>query len=239
MISTLQKLAGMHSNLTHVYTSDVNFNANLPINVEVIKQIDAMRYRLRVGRKELTTKSHKGLREGETYWGDFSQAKGGVLTLSRLYQQPLLFQNPAYFLDIALHEILTPPTFSISTFKALLIETLSREILSKEAFSALSYMLLALSKEVVHLPLLDGGKRTLFQFKRFEQGYRFYVAFENLGPIEGTITPSGICLSALYEKSLYFLDKVFAKLDKMQSVTLRRDIAPLFDATQLSLDLKG
>jgi len=239
MISTLQKLVGMHSHLTHAHQTDGNFNANLPINVEVVKQIDATRYRLKVGRKELTTKSTKGLREGENYWGDFSQAKGGILTLSHLYKQPLLFQQRAYFLDIALKEILIPSMFSINAFKALLIQTLSSDTLSKEAFSALSYMLLAVSKEVVHLPLLDSGKRTLLQFKADESGYSFYAAFENLGPIEGTITPSGIAIRALYEKSLYFLDKVFSNLDKIESVTLQRDIMPLFDATELSLDLKG
>ncbi len=239
MIQTLQKLAGIHTHLTQTHTNDVNFNANLPINVEVIKQLDAMRYRLKVGRKELSTKSHKALREGENYWGDFSQGKGGILTLSHLYKQPLLFQKHPYFLEIPLHEVLNPKTFSMQAFKTLLIHTLSSEALSKEAFNALSYMLLALNKEVIHLPLRDSGKRTLLQFKAQENGYRFYAAFENLGPIEGTITPSGIVLSALYEKSLYFLDKVFSKFDKIESITLRRDIAPLFDATELSLDLKG
>ncbi len=71
MISTLQRLAGIHQDVVQGSSSSINFNANLPINVEVLKQLDSSRYRLKLGRKELTTKSHKPLREGEMYWGNF------------------------------------------------------------------------------------------------------------------------------------------------------------------------
>ena len=239
MISTLQKLAGIGTNPLPSPHPAINFNSNLPINVEVLKKLDTLRYRLKIGRKELTTKSQKPLHEGEHYWGNFSGGEGGILTLSNLTRQPLLFQHLSYFLEIPLHDILQPATFSMVSFKSLLVQMLSSESLCKDAFNALSFMLLALNHDVVHLPLHQESKRTLLQFKAYEEGYRFYAAFENLGPIEGTITHNGISIAAQYDKSLYFLDKVVSKLDKIKSLTLQHTIQPLFDAKELSLDLKG
>lgn len=238
MISTLQRLAGIRQDVVQASSSSINFNANLPINVEVLKQLDASRYRLKLGRKELTTKSHKPLREGEMYWGNFSQANGGILTLSQLYRQPTLFQNSAYFLDASLEAMIEIEQFSFASFKEALLEELLKENIDKTLFKTLSYMLLALNKGVVHLPFLHENKRSLIQFSLSSEGYNFYIASENLGPLEGKVRHEELHLSAMYEKSLYFLEKELPKLDMIATLSLRKEVHSLFDTHELSLDLK-
>lgn len=239
MISTLQKLVGMRTNIGQTQALAVNFNANLPVNVEVLKQIDASRYRLRVGRKELTTKSQKPLCEKETYWGNFSQAEGGILTLSHLWKQPRLFQNRAYFIDAPLEGLIDDAHFSLSALKKALLDELLAESIDKTLFTTFSYMLLALNKEVIHLPLLDEGRRTLFQCKPEENRLLVYIAFENLGPLQGIIVENRLHLEVMYEKSLYFLEKELLKLDMIATLCLTKEIYPLFDTNELSFDMKG
>lgn len=239
MISTLQKLVGIQANATNAHALAVNFNANLPVNVEVLKQMDASRYRLRVGRKELTTKSQKPLCEKETYWGNFSQVQGGILTLSHLWKQPRVFQEKAYFIDAPLEGLIDDAHFSLPVLKQALLDELLAQNIDKTLFTTFSYMLLALSKEVIHLPLLDEGRRTLFQCKPEANDLSFYIAFENLGPIQGIITENHLHLEVMYEKSLYFLEKELPKLDMIATLCLTKEIYPLFDTNELSFDIKG
>jgi len=242
MISTLQRLAGIGTNIVDHSASAINFNANLPITIEVLKQLGHDRFKLKLGRKELTTKSQKNLKEGKKYWGNFFQGKGGILTISNLYPQPSLFQSDDNFLPLSLDTLLTPH-FSMENWKAFLIHHLSDENTHKELFSALSIMLLALSKGIVHLPLFIKEKKMLLQFAGAEKNITFYVAFENLGPIQGRLSLSNhdvkAYLEVAYEKTLYFLQKEMHKLGIITELSLCNEIQPLFDSNDLLLDLKG
>lgn len=244
MISTLQKLAGIGSTITDSRASTINFNANLPITIEVLKQLDRDRFKLKLGRKELTTKSQKNLKEGKRYWGNFFEGKGGILTISNLTLQPYIFQSDAHFLDISL-EPMMKNSFSFEEWKAFLIQNLLDEHTSKETFATLSHMLVALSKHTIHLPLLREGKKYLLQFKNSSNPdqLRFYAGFENLGPIQGTITQhNGLLemeIEVLYDKSLFFLQKESHKFDMITHISIAKDILPLYDLNDLLLDLKG
>jgi len=239
MISTLKRLAGIDSNIVDHSNTSINFNANLPINVTVLKQLDSARYRLKIGRKELTTKSQKPLREGEIYWGDFSQGQGGILTLSQLWKQPRLFQTKEHFLETGLEEIIREDAFSLLLFKEVLLGALLSKECSKLLFTTFSYMLLALTKGVVHLPFYNDNKRYLLQFIPQVDTCLFYCAFENLGPMHGKISHDCLEIVCMYEKSLFFLEKELSKLGMIATLGLQKEIFPLFDADELSLDLKG
>jgi len=240
MISTLQKLAGIGSDIGHTSSSNINFNANLPVSIEVLKQIDATRYRLKLGRKELTTKSSKNLKEGQKYWANFSEGRGGILTISNLWKQPQLFEDEAYFLPISLEEFFESKSFNYNDFKAFLLKQLSDEVLSKELFKTYSYMLLALSKATIHIPLLFKGKKVMVQFqKQADESLLFYIAYEHLGPLLGSISPTGFEIATMYDKSLHYLQKESPKLGMITHFTLKKELKPLFDISDLVLDLKG
>ncbi len=239
MISSLQKLVGIGSDIGRTSSSSVPFNAALPISVEVLRRIDVMRYRLKVGRKELTTKSHKTLKEGQTYWGNFFEGKGGVLTLSHLYPQPRLFQDEAYFLPLCLEGLFEGKNFSYTEFKTFLIEQLSDETLPKSSFQTYTSMLLALNKHVLHLPLLDKGKRVLLQIQMTPSCLHFYIAFEHLGPLTGVIEADKLSMACMYENTFLTLKKEDTKVGIPMNLTLQTEITPLFDSNDLVLDLKG
>ena len=240
MISTLQKLAGLGSDIGHTSSSSINFNANLPVSLEVMKQIDATRYRLKLGRKELTTKSSKNLKEGQKYWANFSEKEGGILTISSLCKQPQLFENEEYFLSLHYEHFFDSKEFNYSEFKAFLITQLSDDSISKSLFKTFSYMLLALTKATIHLPLLYNGKKVMFQFqKQTNESLLFYCAFEHLGPISGILNQREVHIATMYDKSLHYLQKESPKLGMITHITLQSEITPLFDMSDMVLDLKG
>lgn len=244
MISTLQKLAGIGANISDKSTPSINFNGNLPITIEVLKQIDRDHFKLKLGRKELNTKSQKNLKEGKRYWGNFFEGKGGVLTISNLYLQPHIFQSDAHFLDINL-EPMMKNAFTFEEWRVFLLKNLLDDGTSKESFATLSHMLVALSKQTIHLPLLREGKKYLLQFQKTsqEEQLKFYAGFENLGPIRGILTQHHgqmeMEIDVMYEKSLFFLQKELDKLGMITHISLVRDILPLYDLNDLLLDLKG
>ncbi len=240
MISSLQKLVGIGSDIGHTSSSSIPFNAALPISIEVLKKIDTMRYRLRVGRKELSTKSHKTLDEGQIYWGNFFEGKGGVLTLSHLYKQPRLFQDDTYFLPITLEDFFENEPIQYETFKHFLLQILSDKTISKSLFQTYTTMLLALSKGIVHVPLLHEGKKVLVQLYHEASSIHFYLAFEHLGPLRGQLMANHITLTCLYESTFILLEKA---LRQHKSVTLalglEKEIEPFFEGSDLVLDIKG
>ena len=239
MISTLQKLAGFGNEIAHSSSSSVNFNANLPVEIEVLSQLNAFHYRLKIGRKELSTKSKKELSVHKKYWANFDENKGGILTISQMHPQPELFED-AFFTPFELASWINRTTFDYTAFRTFLIETLTQEQCGKELFQSFSYMLHAFSKKIIHLPLILHGKKVLLQFFHNDPNtLSFYLAFENLGPMRGFLTQNELLLELCYEKSLYFLQKEQAKLDMITRFSLQKEIKPLFDRNDVVLDIKG
>ena len=241
MISTLGKLAGIGSEIAApTQSSSLSFNANLPVSLEVVRQIDAMRYCLKLGRKELTTRSSRPLKEGQKYWANFSEGKGGVLNISQLYRQPELFEQTAYFLPFSHEEIFNASLFGYTAFRSFLLEQLSDNALSKELFKTYSYMLLSLSKAVIHIPFFHQQKRVLVQFQKHTKGtIRFYIAHEHLGPLSGEMSNSELLLHVCYEKSFYYLNKESSKFGMITDLRIQKEIEPLFDLKNMALDIKG
>jgi len=240
MISTLQKLSGIAQDIGHTSSSSINFNANLPVSIEVLRKVDPFRYSLKIGRKELTTKSHKELHEGQKYWANFSETKGGILTISNLWKQPDLFESDVFFLPNTFEELTSKNGFSYDAFKTFLVNHLADPATSQELFITYSYMLLALSKMIIHLPFLNNGKKLLIQFQHeMDEKLLFYIALEHLGPLRGLIHNNELFLEIMYEKSLMYLQKEQAKLGMITHLSLQKEISPLFDRSNVMLDIKG
>ena len=130
-------------------------------------------------------------------------------------------------------------TFSPRIFKEALLEAMLNKACEKTLFTTFSYMLLALSKGIVHLPLCYETRRYLLQWTLENETCSFYAAFENLGPIRGQIQQDSLVIESIYEKSLFFLEKELPKLDMIATLSLQKEIYPLFDTDKLSLNLKG
>ncbi len=240
MISTLQRFAGIGEELFATKHSNANFNANLPVCVEVIKELGANRFRLKIGKKELTTKSFKSLKVKQRYWANFSQSKEGILSISNLFAQPELFCNDSLFLPFNFEEFNLKKELNFDEFRTFLLTKLHNNLNNADEFKTYSYMLLALSKGIIHLPLQFENKKALLQFRMKEdKKLVFYLALDHLGPLSGILSEKECFLEAMYQKTIWYLEKERTKFDMLSEIRLTREIKPLFDLSNLLVDLKG
>jgi len=101
-------------------------------------------------------------------------------------------------------------------------------------------MLLALSKGIIHLPFIHEGKKVMMQFqKQADASLLFYIAYEHLGPFYGNLGENELRMVAMYEKSLYYLQKESPKLGMITHFSMQKEIKPLFDLSDVALDVKG
>lgn len=239
MISTLSKFTKINDNANKMPT---RFNSSLPINIEVLNSMSMNRYKLLIGRKEHTTKSQKNLKVGSKYWGSFGETKDNVIAISNLYLKPSFLQDEENFLNIECTEFLKQfeeQEKPLETFKIWILNNLADIDINKKRFQIHTNMLLALKKNIIHLPLVHNGKITLLQFSYNHSDPDFYCTFENLGPIKGRIYKNILDLEVLFEKTYYFLTKEIEKFDIVANISINKQINPLYETDELILDLKG
>lgn len=244
MINTLSKLSSINAPTSKA--NPLRFNGSLPITIEVLQVFSMDRYKLLLGTREFTTKSHKKLEQGKKYWGSFGENKDGIITISNLLEKPSFLQNNASFLELESFNILKElenTTSLLNDFHESILENLAKDETQKDTFKTLSRMLLALKDGVVHLPVKHNGKPHLLQFKYEQDSLLFYIGFENLGPIKGRILKDNgnisLNIEVLFEKSIYFLKKELKKLEIDTYISLNKNINPLYIEDKLILNLQG
>ncbi|MBE0491054.1 MAG: hypothetical protein IBX44_02260 [Sulfurospirillum sp.] len=243
MISTLSKINKTLS--ASDKSSNIQFNAALPISITVLERLEMDRYTLLLGNRKFKTKSQKKLRSGAKYWGNFGESKDGIITISGLLEKPSLFQDGVHFLPFEYQEFmqkLIKQTDAMRVFKEWLIDNLADKNTDRANFMILSDMLLALQKNIFHLPLMGDSKPFLIQFQAYTNELEFYLAHENLGPLKGfliqTKETSSLRLEVFFEKTLYFLQQEFDKINLQADLQIKKNISPLYDKNMLTLDLQ-
>ena len=244
MIHSLSKLSSIAAKAKQ---PNIRFNGSLPISIEVLEELPLNRYKLLLGNREFTTKSQKRLKKGSYYWGNFGEGKGGIITLSNLIEKPSFLKNEASFLDIDLESFLEEvfdKTHPIRFFKNWILNALALDNIDKEAFKSLSNMLLALNHHIIHLPFKSSNKPILVQFQsNFNKELKFYLAYDNLGPIKGIFKELQgkffLALEVCFEKSFYFINQELKTKDFEYEIRINQTIEPLFDSEKMVLDIKG
>lgn len=213
-----------------------SFNANLPIVINVLKQIGFNRYMLKIGNKEISTKSQKSLKEKAKYWGELRQYMG-VINVGGLNEFPKIMNE--YFIQDDSFWILEnlATNSSLKWLHSWILDNLAKTN-SKDEFKTLTSMLLALNESVIHLPLKFENKLFLLQIKLEEQKSHFYFIFENLAPINGSIIGENIILNSLYDKTIFHLTK-HKPSNLNVSINKVAKISPLWQIEQNLLDVKG
>lgn len=213
-----------------------SFNANLPIVINVLKQIGFNRYMLKIGNKEISTKSQKSLKEKAKYWGELRQYMG-VINVGGLNEFPKIMNE--YFIQDDSFWILEnlATNSSLKWLHSWILDNLAKTN-SKDEFKTLTSMLLALNESVIHLPLKFENKLFLLQIKLEERKSHFYFIFENLAPINGSIVGENIILNSLYDKTIFHLTK-HKPSNLNVSINKVAKISPLWQIEQNLLDVKG
>jgi hypothetical protein len=235
------------SALTHAVKAHhtIRFNAALPIGIEVLETVGHRRYHLRVGHKEMTTRSIKELKPGERYWGNFSESKDGILTISHLRKKPKIMQRDEGFILLDSFDFLEMFVASKTpslVFKQWILEALY-ETEEKALFRTLSSMLLALHEGIVHLPLQVANRQILLQWKENQRlndsWIHFYIAYENLGALGGVVSPHHLALESLFERTAYFLSQHKETLPLTLTISTNDTLLPLWEGESVLLDIKG
>lgn len=229
------------------------FNSNLPISIKVLRKMDGLFYKLQLGNKEFDTRSLKQLDIGAKYWGDFNKSKEGIINISNLLKKPNILQKNQLFLQFnekALTELLSSKD-PRGIYKSLLLDQLSKAG-SKAEFVQLSNMLLAFQEGVVTIPYRENSIESILQYKKNKQEQResedslsidFYAAFDNLGPIDGTLymyddMVSGV-INCQYKKTQMLLENIKEELSFEVVIGMKEQIKPLHELDNSLLNLKG
>jgi hypothetical protein len=234
--------------LTNAFSkSSHHYNAALPISIEVLESVGYRRYRLKVGHKEMTTRSMKPLAKGERYWGNFSEAKDGIITISNLKKKPTLMQTDSAFTPVDSFEFLAP--FFEAKEPSMVLKNWLLEALAncdeKTKFQTLSSMLLALHEGIVHLPLSIDSRLLLLQWRENQNLNQplveFYLAYDNLGAVKGQIglQENYLLIESLFERTAVFLTQQISNAPFQCDIKTNENLAPLWEGVLGLLDVKG
>lgn len=252
MIQSLSTVAEVQNRLQNS-TNAKQFNAALPVNLEVIERTKSMRYMLKVGNTYLETKSLKELQAGMKYWAHMGKSSTGAILLSKLIPQPALLSQLAqssWRLKERDLESLFDSSNPWDKLKNLLLERASMAE-NRADFLFLGNLLLSLQQKVITLPLRHENERDSLLQMRAKKGrggvseLEFYSVFASLGAVKGRLFELEgeihLYLWTLYASAAALLEGELGALRGVSHTTIAVDegIAPLYEASDSLLNLKG
>lgn len=252
MIKQLSQLAQVQNTLQNSANKTTQFNASLPMRLEVMEKMQGIRYMLKVGNVAMETKSLKELEIGGKYWAQMARGSTGGITLSNLIKQPDLLKEqnvPLKLSSEAMQEFLKGEN-PFDVMKGFLSDRLANAE-SRWEFAFLSHMLMSLKQKVLTIPLHydDESKDGLMQLRKKRIGEQecleFYSVFANLGATWGLLWnfKEGVRLdiSVMYEGVARLLRENLKELEFIRETNISVDsgIVPLYDFSNSLLDLEG
>ncbi len=251
MIKQLQQLTQVQNAMQNS-SKATQFNATLPIKLEVMEKLQGIRYMLKVGNTAMETKSYKELEIGGKYWAMMGRSSVGSITLSNLIKQPSLMKEtnvPLKLNEKMLKQFLESGENPFDAMKGFLSEQLSQAE-SKWEFAFLSHMLMSLKHKVLTLPLrYDEDKDGFMQMRKKriqnQECLEFYSVFSNLGATWGVLwnLKEGVRLdiSVMYESVASLLRRNLNELDFIREthIIVDSEIVPLYEFSDSLLDLEG
>ncbi len=231
-----------------------DINALLQLGIKVVKQEADGIYLVTMGKNSFRTKSEIPLTPGKEYWVDTRHTKSGMVSLARPHPKPLLLKKEGFLpLQKSLLEELANESDPVESIKNMLLQMTS-SAQNKEQFQTLVQLLFSLQQGVVTLPFEERGKRVLLQLKKDkknetlkQKSVKFYAAFNNIGPVEGTIVryddKNCLDLEVFYPKTARLLEGLKKELKHFSqvSIALRPSaILPFWESdTYGLLDMRG
>jgi hypothetical protein len=219
------------------------FNNALPVEVEVLAKTDYIRYLLKLGRKELTTKSYKELEIGAKYLAQLSNSKDGMITLSRMRKLPrFLQQELAINVEFEILKNILQDKTPIKFFKQSIIDGL-KIANDKEQFSFLVKLLMSLEQNVLTIPFSYMKKSNIFQ-KKYEKACNittFYITFNTIGPVSGTIQRDKLIINTQFKSVKYSLEKNYQNIHAISRIEINvtDDIEPLYQLNENLINISG
>jgi hypothetical protein len=201
------------------------FNATLPVKIEVKKEINPIRYLIKLGNREIETKSNLPLTVGKKYFAQIKEYKSSI-QISNLKPFPEIL------------EIIEKIPFKEKLFKFSKEEILHHlaNSNSKTEFIFYTNLLLAFNEKIHHL-LINEKKKALIQYKYSKNRVKFYAVFTHLGEIEGEITSDSLTIHSPYKATLRLIEQYKDELN-LNVFLKQTEVKQLFNFSENLLNLK-
>lgn len=202
------------------------FNATLPVKIEVLKEINPIRYLIKLGNREIETKSYLPLQVGKKYFAQIKENKNSI-QISSLKEMPQILDE--------LEKI---------DFKKEINNLTKEEVLnylansnSKEEFIFFTNILIAMQKKIYHL-IINEKKKALMQYKYSKNRVKFYSIFNHLGEIEGEITLNSLIIYSPFESTLNLINLYKNELS-LEVFLYKKEVKRLYTFSNSLLNLKA
>jgi len=220
VLKTLNRLEGIKE-----------FNATLPVKIEVKKEINPIRYLIKLGNREVETKSSIPREVGKKYFAEIKEIKS-KLQISNLKEIPeiLTILDKIKFLNEK------DKTFKLHTFsKEEILQHLANAN-NKTEFVFFTNILMAYEQKIFHL-IINEKKKALMQYKYSKNKVKFYAIFNHLGELEGEITTDSLTVYSPYSATLQLIELYKDELD-LQVFLYKKEAKPIYVFAENLLNLK-
>jgi len=220
VLKTLNRLEGIKE-----------FNATLPVKIEVQKQINPIRYLIKLGNREVETKSSIPLEVGKKYFAEIKEIKS-KLQISNLKEFPGILT------------LLDKIKFLNEKNKTLKLHTFSKEEIlqhlananNKTEFIFFTNILMAFQQKIFHL-IINEKKKAFMQYKYTKNKVKFYAVFNHLGELEGEITTDTLTVYSPYNATLQLIELYKDELD-MEVFLYKKEAKPIYVFADNLINLK-
>ena len=200
----------------------IDFNTTLPVKLEVKDKINNIKYLIRLGRKEVVTKSFTPLKKGK-YFAIVKEIHGNIniSNLKKLSNIALMFEK------------IEPK--DVNTKHQILIHLANTS--SKEEFIFYMNILISFQQKIYHL-FINDKKKALLQYKFQKNKLQFYAVFNNLGEIEGEIFENSLNIYSPFKNTLQLIKENEDMINLKVNVFLK-EAKPLYEFSENLLNLKA
>jgi hypothetical protein len=170
------------------------FNAMLPVKIEVKQQINPIRFLIQLGNREIETKSYIPLQVGKKYLAQIKEGKYSI-QISNLKEYPKILDT--------LKKINFTKEF-LAPNKKEIIQHLANAN-NKNEFIFWMNILIAFNQKIYHL-IINDKKKALMQLKYKKNSVKFYAVFFHLGEIEGILFQNNLKLYCEFDSTINLIN---------------------------------
>ena len=205
----------------------IEFNAALPIKIEVKKQLNPIRYLIKLGNHETETKSYTPLEIGAKYLAEVSEKKG-MIQIKNLKKFPKILE---------LLENLTREEKVLKLDKEKILHHLANAK-NKDEFLLFSNIFFSLTQYNIHHLIINDEKKAIIQYKYKKNKLQFYAAFTHLGEMEGEIVLPKVKIFSPYVSTLKLIEEYKNELNYIIE-TEKKEVKAIYEFSKNILDLKA
>ncbi len=225
MLSNISKLGKVLKTLNRL-EGIKEFNASLPIKIEVKSQLNPIRYKILLGKREIETKSYLPLEVGKKYIAEIKQQSKNI-QITNLKPFPKLLETIE---NIDFKEELTHLS------KEKILKHLSTST-NKQDFIFFSNLFFALTQHNIHHLVINDKRKALMQFKYQKNRVKFYALFTHLNELKGEITPEYVKIISPFSSTLSLIELYKDELN-LKVYTSKDEIKPLYNFSENLINLK-